>query len=186
MIQKSNKKLLFIGFVAAVVLGIYLPGLQNQLVFDDLRFKDTIFRDYGGALELKQRLLSYGSFVWIQALFGEGWWKQRIVNLLLHGGVVVALYLLMRDLLSHTSFAKELESKEHFKESRNAALLVGTALFAVNPMAVYAVGYLVQRSIVMATLFTVLACWLFIKGLVNGRIYWYALALLSYLCAVLS
>lgn len=186
MIQPRVQKLLFIGFVAAVVLGIYLPGLQNQLVFDDLRFKDTIFRDYGGALELKQRLLSYGSFVWIQALFGEGWWKQRIVNLLLHGGVVVALYLLMRDLLSHTSFAKELESKEHFKESRNAALLVGTALFAVNPMAVYAVGYLVQRSIVMATLFTVLACWLFIKGLVNGRIYWYALALLSYLCAVLS
>lgn len=186
MIQPRVQKLLFIGFVAAVVLGIYLPGLQNQLVFDDLRFKDTIFRDYGGALELKQRLLSYGSFVWIQALFGEGWWKQRIVNMLLHGGVVVSLYLLMRDLLAHTSFSAELESKEHFKESRNAALMVGTALFAVNPMAVYAVGYLVQRSIVMATLFTVLACWFFVKGLVNGRIYWHALAVLSYLCAVLS
>ncbi len=186
MIQPRVQKLLFIGFVAAVVLGIYLPGLQNQLVFDDLRFKDTIFRDYSGALELKQRLLSYGSFIWIQALFGEGWWKQRIVNMLLHGGVVVSLYLLMRDLLAHTRFSTELESREYFKESRNAALLVGTALFAVNPMAVYAVGYLVQRSIVMATLFTVLACWLFIKGLLDGRIHWYALALLSYLCAVLS
>ena len=186
MIQPRVQKLLFIGFVAAVVLGIYLPGLQNQLVFDDLRFKDTIFRDYSGALELKQRLLSYGSFVWIQALFGEGWWKQRIVNLLLHGGVVIALYMLMRDLLAVTRFSPELESKDHFKESRNAALMVGTALFAVNPMAVYAVGYLVQRSIVMATLFTVLACWLFVKGLVSGRLSWYALALISYLCAVLS
>lgn len=186
MIQPRVQKLLFIGFVAAVVLGIYLPGLQNQLVFDDLRFKDTIFRDYSGVLELKQRLLSYGSFVWIQALFGEGWWKQRIVNLLLHGGVVVALYLLMRELIAVTRFSPALESKDHFKESRNAALMVGTALFAVHPMAVYAVGYLVQRSIVMATLFTVLACWFFVKGLLSARLFWHALALVSYLCAVLS
>lgn len=186
MIQPRIFKAAFFFFVAAVVLGIYIPGLHNELLFDDLRLKDTIFGNYGGLLEFKQRLLSYGSFVWIQQMFGEGWWKQRTVNLLLHGGVAGALYLLTRDLLRSAKFPQPLESAPQFVASREAAVAVGIALFAVNPMAVYAVGYLVQRSIVMATLFAVLACWFFVRGLLNQRPHWYVLALLSYLCAVLS
>ena len=186
MIQPRIFKAAFFFFVAAVVLSIYIPGLHNELLFDDLRLKDTIFGNYGGLLEFKQRLLSYGSFVWIQQMFGEGWWKQRTVNLLLHGGVAGALYLLTRDLLRSTKFPQPLESAPQFVASREAAVAVGIAVFAVNPMAVYAVGYLVQRSIVMATLFAVLACWFFVRGLLNQRHHWYVLALLSYLCAVLS
>lgn len=186
MIQPRTQKVLFSLIIAAAVLGIYMPGLHNALVFDDIRFKDTIFGSYGSLIEFKQRLLSYGSFVWVQQLFGEGWWKQRIFNLMLHGGVVVALYLLIRDLLLQTAFPDRVESEAHFNESRSAALLVGVALFAVNPMAVYAVGYLVQRSIVMATLFAVLACWFFVRGLLTNRVWWFVLAILSYLCAVLS
>ena len=64
--------------------------------------------------------------------------------------------------------------------------MVGVALFAVNPMAVYAVGYLMQRSILMATLFSVLACWMLVRGLTTNRVYWYTLALACYFCAVLS
>jgi len=180
------QKAAFCFLIAAIVLGIYLPGLNNELVFDDLRFKDNIFLHYGSLLELKQRLLSYGSFVWVQQLFGEGWWKQRIINLLLHGGVVLALYGLMRELLQRAPFPESIQASPHFAASRNAALLVGVGLFAVHPMAVYAVGYLVQRSIVMATLFGVLACWFFVRGLASGKFYWHALALLSYLCAVFS
>lgn len=186
MIQLRIFKAAFFFLVAAVVLGIYLPGLHNELLFDDLRLKDTIFGNYGRLLEFKQRLLSYGSFVWIQQMFGEGWWKQRIVNLLLHGGVAGSLYLLTRELLLSTKFPQSLESAPQFVASREAAVAVGVALFAVNPMAAYAVGYLVQRSIVMATLFAVLACWFFARGLLNQRPHWYVLALFSYLCAALS
>lgn len=186
MIQPRIFKVAFFLFVVAVVLGIYIPGLHNELLFDDLRLKDTIFGNYGGLLEFKQRLLSYGSFVWIQQMFGEGWWKQRALNLLLHAGVVGTLYLLTRDLLLRTRFPQPLESSPHFAASREAAMAVGVALFAVNPMAVYAVGYLVQRSIIMATLFAVLACWLFVRGVLSQRTHWYVLAFLSYLCAVLS
>jgi tetratricopeptide (TPR) repeat protein len=186
MIQPSIFKAAFSFFVAAVVLSVYLIGLHNELLFDDLRLRDTIFGNYGNLMEFKQRLLSYGSFVWIQQIFGEGWWKQRAFNLLLHGGVVGALFLLTRDLLITTKFSHSLESDPQFTSSREAALMVGVGLYAVNPMAVYAVGYLVQRSIVMATLFAVLACWLFVRGLLNQRPHWYALAFLSYLFAVLS
>ena len=66
--KKTWLALLLIGLVA-----VYLPGLQGELIFDDQRLADgTILGSYGSLVEIKQRLLSYGSFVWIQALFGAG------------------------------------------------------------------------------------------------------------------
>lgn len=179
--------MLFCVVVLAAVLGIYLPGLHNELLFDDLRLTEgAIFGPYGNLLDFKQRMLSYGSFVWVDALLGSGWWKQRLVNIALHLGTVACLYALLRDLLAHTRFPEEFEAQQYFGMSRTAALRVGVALFAVNPMAVYAVAYLMQRSIVMATLFSVLACWLFVRGLLTRKAHWYVAAFLSYIAAVLS
>ena len=177
----------FGAFVLAAVLAIYLPGWNHELLFDDLRLTDgAIFGNYGSLLTFKQRMLSYGSFIWVDLLAGPGWWKQRLVNVGLHLATVAALYALVRDLLERTRFPEDFESQPHFGMSRKAAVQVGVALFAVNPMAVYAVAYLVQRSIVMATLFSVLACWCFVRGLSGRGVAWYGLALLSYVAAVLS
>ncbi len=178
---------LFGAFVLAAVLAIYLPGWNHELLFDDLRLTDgAIFGNYGSLLTFKQRMLSYGSFIWVDLLAGPGWWKQRLVNVGLHLATVAALYALVRDLLERTRFPEDFESQPYFGMSRQAAVQVGVALFAVNPMAVYAVAYLVQRSIVMATLFSVLACWCFVRGLSGRGVAWYGLALLSYVAAVLS
>ena len=54
-----------------------------------------------------------------------------------------------------------------------------------RPVAVYAVAYLIQRSILGATLFVVLACLSFSKALLNGRAVWYLAALVSYVVAML-
>ncbi|WP_027994377.1 tetratricopeptide repeat protein [Simplicispira psychrophila] len=187
MTKPSLSLLIFGLVVTAAVLGIYLPGWNNQLLFDDQRLLDgSVFGVYGHLTEFKQRMLSYGSFVWIDALFGPDWGKQRLVNILLHLGTVAALYALLRELLARTRFPEEFEAQPHFGLSRTAALRVGVALFAVNPVAVYAVAYLMQRSILMATFFAVLACWLYVRGLTRGHAYWYGLALLSYVLAVLS
>lgn len=178
---------LFPALVLCAVLAIYLPTWNYELVFDDLRLtEDVIFGVYGNLLSFKQRMLSYGSFVWVQDWFGDGWGKQRLVNIVLHLCTAGALYLLVRSLLAHTRFPEEFEAEAHFAASRNAAAQVAAGLFALSPMAVYAVSYLVQRSILMATLFSVLACWLFVKALVQRKPLWYALALLSYVLAVLS
>ena len=178
---------LFGAFVLAAVLAIYLPGWNHELLFDDLRLTDgAIFGNYGSLLTFKQRMLSYGSFIWVDLLAGPGWWKQRLVNVGLHLATVAALYALVRELLERTRFPEDFESQPYFGMSRKAAVQVGVALFAVNPMAVYAVAYLVQRSIVMATLFSVLACWCFVRGLSGRGVAWYGLALLSYVAAVLS
>lgn len=177
----------FSALLLLAVLGVYLPGLNNGLLFDDMRLTDgTIFGNYGSLLDFKQRTLSYGSFVWIEQLFGAGWWKQRAFNIALHLATVAALYALFKALLTQTRFPHDIEEQQHFPASRNAALHLGLALFALNPVAVYAVGYLIQRSIIMATLFAVLACWAFVRGLQSGRSIWHAAALFCYVFAILS
>jgi tetratricopeptide (TPR) repeat protein len=177
---------IFWGTLIALVLAIYLPGLGNELIFDDARLSDgTIFERYGSLLEFRQRMLSYGSFVWVEALFGEGWWKQRLVNVVLHLGVAGALYVMFRQLLGIAARRAD-DSTGGLDASGQAALRVGVTLFAVNPVAVYAVAYLVQRSILMAALFSVLACVAFLRGLDAGRRVWLAVACVLYLCAVMS
>lgn len=186
MSQKSAS-IAFLAALFAATLALYLPSLGNGLVFDDARLTDgTIFGTYGGLFELRPRLLSYGSFVWVQSLFGDDWWKQRLVNVLLHVGVAGGLYALFVQLLQRTRFADDQPLGAPLSPLVLPGLRVGVALFALNPVAVYAVAYLVQRSIVMAALFLVLACAAFVRGLVTGRPGWLAAALAAYLLAVFS
>lgn len=169
-LKPENDKGTYIFAVAVMcgLLAVYLPGINYGLLFDDQRLIDgSIFGSYGNLLEIKPRMISYGSFVWIDAALGEGYWKQRLFNLGLHMGVIAVLYALLKSLLAHTFFPEDIEQQPHFRASQIAALRVGIALFALNPVAVYAVGYLMQRSIAMATLFALLACWAWIKSTRN-------------------
>ena len=174
---KRVSTLVFLFALVAAVLLVYVPGLQNELVFDDARLTDgTVFGNYGHLLEIKRRMLSYGSFVWVQNLLGEGWWKQRLLNVVLHLLMCWSLYLLVQTLLSRV----------HAVADTVAASRVAVILFAVNPVAVYAVAYLVQRSTVMATLFVVLACYCFTRALARQQRGWFVLALAGYVMAVLA
>lgn len=184
--SKTLSALIFFVVLTAATLAVYLPGLGNGLVFDDARLSDgTIFDGYS-QLALRPRMLSYGSFVWAKSLLGDVWWAQRLVNVLLHLGVAGGLYVLFKDLLRSTRFSDEARSEPGHDASCTAALRVGVALFALNPVAVYAVAYLVQRSTVMAALFVALACAAWVRGLTTKRWYWLVLALVGYLLAVLS
>lgn len=187
MAPPSKTPYLFALSLALVIIGIYAPGIHNDLIFDDLRLREgTIFGQYGNLLALKQRMLSYGSFVWVDAIAGEGWWKQRMVNIALHMAVTASIYAFLKALLQQTRFPEDIEQQEHFQASKQAGLLIGVALFALNPVAVYAVNYLIQRSILMATLFAVMACWAFVRCLHTGRWPWLLLSLTCYIAAVLS
>jgi tetratricopeptide (TPR) repeat protein len=188
MKTKADTSLLFfvLGLTAAVA-ALYWTGLGNALVFDDERLRDgTIFGQYGSLAEFRVRLLSYGSFVWVQDLFGAGWWKQRVVNVALHLGAALSIYGLLQQLLERTEFPASERAAAHFESSRTLALRIGVALFALNPVAVYAVAYLVQRSVVMATMLVALGCASFVKGLVTQRKAWIGAALGCYVLAVLA
>lgn len=187
MAKISKTSVIFAILLIAAILCVYVPGLDNQLIFDDLRLAEgDFFGTYGSLLQFKQRMLSYGSFVWVQKLFGEGWWKQHLFNIVLHVLTVGALYALFKSLLERTQFPHDIEQQEHFQSSRMAALRVGLIVFALNPVAVYVVGYLIQRSILMATLFAVLACFAYVRGLINGSIGWFVAAAVFYVAAALS
>lgn len=181
------KNIMFWSFLAAGVLAAYLPGLGNGLVFDDALLENgSIFGVYGSLADLRVRMLSYGSFVWIQELLGDGWWKQRLVNIALHVCVVGALYALTARLLGHVKDERVGSEGASSIDRAIPGLRLGIVVFALNPVAVYAVGYLIQRSILMATLFSVISCYGFLRGLETRGKLWFLLAAVAYACAVLS
>ena len=184
----TRSELIWLPIVLAALLVVYLPGLGNALVFDDdFLASGELFAEYASLAELRPRLVSYGSFVWVQALFGEGWWKQRLVNLLLHVGVVLALWRLWREILAHIEPpVPDDPAVAPQPLHRSPALGIAIGFFALNPVAVYGVAYLVQRSILMATLFVVLALWAFMVAIGRRRPGLYALALLFYVLAIAS
>ncbi|HET7731219.1 MAG TPA: tetratricopeptide repeat protein [Usitatibacter sp.] len=188
--RKFAPELVWLPLVLAAVLLIYVPGLDNAPVFDDAYLADgTLFAEYRSWTDLRARMLSYGSFVWLKELFGDGWWKQRALNVALHVGVVLALWALYREILTRIEPPPPEVAGSHEAPPplhRAPALGIAIAFFALNPVAVYAVAYLIQRSIVMATFFTVIALWAFARGVLRSQWPYFVVAFFSYALAVLS
>jgi len=155
----------WLAIVLAGLAVIYGVGLGNQPVFDDSYFTDGAIASRYSHVQATPRMLSYGTFLWLQALAGEGLWKQRLFNLALHIGVVVALWGFYRELLRAVVSPEPDPGDPPLPYHESPALGFAIGFFALNPMAVYAVAYLIQRSIVMATLFVVCGLWLFARGL---------------------
>ena len=180
------RQYLWAAIVVVAALAIYLPGLANQLVYDDSFLTDgDLFTAYR-SLALRSRVLSYGSFVWLQSLLGEGWWKQRLLNIAIHLAVVGVLWGFYREILRALTAPDPDPGEERVPYHASPALGVAVGFFALNPVAVYAVAYLIQRSILLATLFTVVALWLFALGLRTGKWWLHLLAVISYALAVMS
>ena len=178
---------LYVLALAAGLLALYATGFKNQLVFDDARLTDgSIFGQYGHLLELRVRTLSYGTFVWIQSILGESWRAQRVFNVVLHAGTALALGTLVHELLKSTTWREDLRESPEFSASLRGASQMAAAIWAFHPVAVYGVGYLIQRSIVMATLFVVLASLSLVLGLKQRRVGWYVASALFYLMALAS
>jgi len=175
----------WLAVVLLALLAIYLPGMDNPLIFDDRALTDgRIFGVYGSLLQGQPRALSYGSFVWIQAVFGDGWAIQRAFNLLIHIGVMLTLWAFYREILKSIAPSDDEPSGVAYHQSPALGLAVG--FFALNPVAVYAVAYLIQRSILMATLFVVLGLWQFARGVQRGSKLSFVAALACYVLAVIS
>lgn len=168
------------GVIAALAMALYLPFLGNPLVFDDrIFFSGRLFSYYAThPLGLDLRLPAYFSITLTEVLWG-GIAAQRIVSLILHLGCALALYKLLFD-LQRAALGSE-PSADHALRAG-----IGAAAFVLHPVAVYGAAYLVQRSIVMATLFSLLSAVLFLRGLRRGSYADALSAALLYSLAVLS
>jgi hypothetical protein len=136
--------------ITAVLL-LYWTALRHPLVFDDLLLsEDALKTHYAQAVSwFGRRWFSDASFGWIYALFGKGMFFQRLTNVLLHAMTGVVLFGFLSRLFGAV-----------LKDPRSRWLaFFGTALFVLHPVAVYGVAYLMQRSIILATLFSLLFLW---------------------------
>lgn len=178
---------IFLGILAIGIVLLYATSLKSQLLFDDGRLTDgTIFGNYGSLFLVKARTFSYGSFVWIRSVFGESWPVQRGFNIAIHIATAIGLYQLVLTLLNQTQWSEEaLESEGHSQKLVTIAQ-ISAALWAFNPVAVYAVAYLIQRSIVMATFFVVFAVLTLVWGMTRQKPIWFAVSLLCYVLGIAS
>lgn len=161
---------------------VYLPFLGNPFVFDDIPFFSgnvvSQFADSSPQLDL--RWLPYASMGWTWAFFTDAPHFYRLGNLLLHAANAILLFLLLRQLVGAA-----------IPENENISTVTwgawfGALVFACHPVAVYAAGYVIQRSILMATFFALLMQLAYLRGLLTGQKRWLALVAASYFLAVFS
>jgi tetratricopeptide (TPR) repeat protein len=163
---------LWVGLVGILIAALYGQFLQNPILFDDLYLflqgKDghVAIEQYASPSLLDLRALPYATLAWTAKRFGYGLMSFRIENMLLHWLVVIAAALFVLRL-----YRTVLPVQQSERTSMTTAVLIVVSLFAVHPLNVYAAGYLVQRTIVMATIFSLLSLWAYLQG-VNGKKSW--------------
>ena len=171
------------GLIAGLACGLYWPFLGSPRVFDDWvffsgqNFSYYATHPFGPGL----RLPPYFSLAVTEVEIG-GLVAHRMVSLAFHIACALAIYKLIHDLLRLPANRPESASGAN----ATAWGFIGAALFAIHPVAVYGAGYLVQRTIVLATLFSLLSIVFFVRGLVRGRHADAVSAALMYSVAVLS
>lgn len=155
-------------------------------MFDDLPFfmvdnagNQPVSNYHFSLFEL--RSLPYATLAWTKSWFGLELIYFRVGNLLLHVATVIALFFLITSLLTKVC-------GEHHSENLNPRYVAFcTALiFALHPVTVYAVAYLAQRTILMSTLFSLLAMLAYLHGSVKRQPWWLWASVSFYYLAVLS
>jgi len=159
------------GIIAALAAALYLPFLGNPWVFDDLNmFSGGPIFYYRATTPLGMglRLPPYFSLTATETL-GGSMAVHRSISLLFHIACALALYRLLYDLQRLAAQAGRGAAPEAaFDADAAARATIVAAAFAVHPAAVYGAGYLVQRSILFATLFSLLSILLLLRGLRRG------------------
>ena len=167
----------------AMVCIVYLPFLGSPFIFDDLPFISSNFADHytHSLFQLELRWLPYSSLYWTSAIFSDVLtYPFHLGNMLLHAANVILLFFLLRQMANAA-----IPDNENFSAANWGAWL-GALIFSCHPAAVYAVGYVVERSILMATLFSMAAQLAYLRGLLTGKKRWLALAALAYFLACFS
>jgi hypothetical protein len=161
---------------------LYGQFFLNPIVFDDLYFFDgSIHQQYlDKVFSFDLRWLPYATLEWTHSVFGLDLIGFRIGNLIFHLATTLTLFFFLRRL-----FERVLPDSNETLSPHWLAFF-GALIFALHPASVYAAGYLVQRSTLMATLFVLLTWRLFLEGLIRENYRWLLASAGTYFLAVLS
>ena len=182
-----------------LLIALYYTGFANKLIFDDIR----VYQDAISSKELSFyfgfRSLWVVSYQLVHHYVGADLYWQRLLNVLVHGLNVLLLWVFTAKLMRRAMEDEaRLPDRERIVQDRaytmpaavRVALPVAVALWAFNPVAVYAVQYLTQRSTLMATAFSLVMLLAFLEALdsrsLAKRLTWYAATVAAYLLALMS
>src|SRR5207253_4238768 len=140
------------------------------------------------AFSLDMRWLPYATFEWTRVLIGPDIVWLRLGNLSLHIANCMVLFLFLQRLFEAVL---PVEKNGVAAASENVLAPVwlaffGALIFALHPASVYGAAYLIQRTTLMATLFTLVMWHWFLKGITRGSRWWLLASAGAYLLAVLA
>jgi tetratricopeptide (TPR) repeat protein len=200
----SDIKKVSIAFVLLcfVILAVYSNSFHASWQFDDkpniidnhhLHLKDlrpqslvkTLFTDPKNPRQIGKKLyrpIPCLTFA-LNWYFGEDSVRgYHIINLVIHTLTAFLLFLLILNLLRTPNLKNLLDGDAYF------IAFLAAALWAVNPIQIQAVTYIVQRMTSMAALFYTLSMLFYVKGRLNGsslqRIYLLLGCMLAFLFAL--
>jgi hypothetical protein len=165
-------------FAAAFVL--YWQSFSNALVFDSaIWFGEArlrVLESYGYTDRYLSKKLAYLLWRWSDGNVVT----LHVVNTFLHGATACIGYLFFRRLFSALLVAPG----SHLKYEPRLLAFTGALLFALHPVLVYAVAYVGQMEIILATLFALLFLVTYLDGILRhdpvrlvgaAALYWIAL-----------
>ena len=174
--------LLFIG-----VFLLYAGAYRYPLVFDDRIINLVQLPDMAASCaSLHNRCLSYTTFGLTYLAAGLDLLWFRFGNVLCHALAALACFLFLDRLFQAVRGQQPDRAGENTAAKCRMLAFCGATLFAVHPATVYGVAYLIQRSTVMATLFSLLSLAAFVRALAEGGTRWVWAAVLLYLLAMWS
>ena len=176
--MEKRLKVFWIVVLILTGVGLYGSSLHNPPFFDDTNYfelgqLDNVFLQ---GFVFGSRWFPYFSMAWINLLFEDGVFAQRIVSLGTHLLTAFVLYTLV----------KQVSNRAAPHANNDRAAFAAALLFVLHPLAVYAVGYLIQRTILMATLFGLLALNTYFDGLVTRKKAYFLFSALFYLLSIYS
>lgn len=184
--QKRFRTVIPALLLVLATIALYGQFLWNPIIFDDLY---PFMADNEGNQPvsnfrfslLEVRSLPYATLAWTKAWFGLEMFHFRVENLLLHAAVALVLFYFLSALFTAVC-------GDHGESglSPRLAAFFAALLFALHPVATYAAGYLIQRTIVMATLFGLLAMWCYVHGSVRQKPLWLWMSAPFYYLAAFS
>ena len=162
---------------------VYMPYINNALFFDDLPFFGNAVSHYvQSTFIFELRWLPYASLGWTWKIFSDTPLPLHFGNLLMHAANTLLVFVLLQQLI-HLSLSKDqnnLTRISFFNSHANWGAWLGALCFACHPVGVYAVGYVVQRSTLMATFFILAMQLAYVRGLLNTQ------KLVQYTCLLLT
>ena len=150
-----------IALLFLVASALCIPFLDNPLFFDDLNF----FSPQGpvGFLEqgfsLAPRWWVYQALAATYVHFDGGVAWLRLGNFLLHFCVALVLACFIREVL------RDIDQRITSPVSVDVAACLAAFLFVVHPLSIFTQGYLIQSTIIAATLFFILSLLAFWRAL---------------------